>query len=321
MIISKTPFRVSLFGGSTDYASYYQKHGALLVGFAIDKYCYISVRKTPKIFNHRTCVSYSKLEKVNRNSDIEHNGVRGTLEYLKIRTGLEIHHIADLPSQTGTGSSSSFIVGLLHALSKIKRGVPSSKKALATTAISIERELLEESGGIQDQIWASYGGLNSIEIEPDGSFEVRPLPLSTDFEDRLLERLVLVYTGKTRKSFHIAKSHDDKESSSVKSEIHKLAQSAYKEICDGDISQIGNLLNESWNLKKQISPLVSSGSIDEFYKELQKEGMIGGKLMGSGGSGFIIGILEEGRKQDFTKKFAKSNVSFGFDKNGTQIMV
>jgi len=321
MIISKTPFRVSLFGGSTDYASYYQKHGSLLVGFAIDKYCYISIRKTPKIFNHRTCVSYSKLEKVNNNSDIEHNGVRGTLEYLKVKTGLEIHHIADLPSQTGTGSSSSFIVGLLHAISRLRRGVPSSKKSLAEMAIKIERELLEESGGIQDQIWASYGGLNSIEIARDGSFEVRPLPLSTDFQDRLLERLVLVYTGKTRKSFHIAKSHDDKEASGVKSKIHDLARSAYQEICKGEITGVGQLLHESWNLKKQISPFISSGGIDEFYKDLQKEGMIGGKLMGSGGSGFIIGILEEGRKQDFIKKFTKSNVEFGFDKNGTQIMV
>ena len=154
MIISKTPFRVSLFGGSTDYESFYSQNTSLLIGFALDKYCYLLTRKTPKIFNHKSKIMYSSIETVNNNKDIQHNGVRGVLEFLNIKYGLEISHLSDLPSQTGIGSSSSFIVGLLNALYTLKN-TDTSKKELAEQAIYIERKLLAESGGVQDQIWAA----------------------------------------------------------------------------------------------------------------------------------------------------------------------
>jgi len=319
MIISKTPFRISLFGGSTDYPSYYKKYGSLILGFAMDKYCYISLRKTPKIFAYKTLVSYSKLEKVSRNPDIEHNGVRGVLEYLKIKHGVEIHHLCDLPSQTGIGSSSSFIVGLLNAAHQLKKH-QCDVHCLAETAIEVERNLLGEPGGIQDQIWAAYGGISSIHIHTDGSFEVSPLPLSHQFKKDFLDRCALIYTGKTRQSFEIAKAHDNKKSESSKKAIHSLSHKAYSAFQDGDISRIGRLLHQSWQRKKEISPLISSDSIESMYGQLQDEGMIGGKLLGSGGSGFILCILKEGAKEQFAKKFSKLHIDFKFDESGSQII-
>ena len=186
MIISKTPFRVSLFGGSTDYESFYSKYGSLLIGFGINKYCYTSVRETPSIFDYLTRVSYSKVEIVNDNDNIQHNGVRGVLTYLNKHKGYEIAHMSDLPSQTGTGSSSSFIVGLLNCFTR-----DWSPKMLAQAAINVERKLLEEAGGIQDQIWAAYGGMNSIGISKDGSFCVRPLPVSEEFKQEFMNRIFI----------------------------------------------------------------------------------------------------------------------------------
>ena len=319
MIISKTPFRISLFGGSTDYPSFYKKHGSLILGFAMDKYCYISLRRTPKIFNYKTLVSYSQIEKGNTNSDIEHNGVRCVLKYMKIRYGVEIQHQCDLPSQTGIGSSSSFIVGLLNAAMQVKNQ-SCDTHCLAERDIEIERNLLGEPGGIQDQIWAAYGGVNSIHIHKNGSFEVKPLPLSNQFKEQLLSRCALIYTGKTRKSFDIAKAHDNKKIESSKKSIHSVAQQAYSAFQDGDISSIGRLLHQSWQHKKEISPLISSDSIESMYKDLQDEGMIGGKLLGSGGSGFILCVLKKDAKEQFVKKFSKIHISFGFDEQGSQII-
>jgi len=319
MIISKTPFRISLFGGSTDYPSFYKKHGALILGFAMDKYCYISLRKTPAIFNYKTLVSYSKLEKVSKNSDVEHNGVRGVLEFLKIRHGVEIHHLCDLPSQTGIGSSSSFIVGLLSSVMSLKKKT-CDVHCLAETAINIERELLGEPGGIQDQIWAAYGGVNSIHIHRNGSFEVKPLPLSNKFKQDFLDRCALIYTGKKRKSFDIARSHDSKQGEAAKKSIHSIAQSAYKAFQQEDIGEIAKLIHESWEYKKKISPLISSPHVESLYSDLKSAGMIGGKLLGTGGSGFIFCILSEGKKPSFVKKFSKIHVDFGFDEHGSQII-
>tara|TARA_R110002153_G_scaffold26366_3_gene82755 strand:- start:504 stop:1466 length:963 start_codon:yes stop_codon:yes gene_type:complete len=318
MIISKTPFRVSLFGGSTDYESYYSKYGSLLVGFTIDKYCYTMVRKTPKILGYKTRVSYSKVEVLNDNSRIEHNGVRGVLEYLKIKYGVEIAHISDIPSQTGTGSSSSFIVGLLNAFYAIQNKKP-TKKELAQEAIYIERKLLNESGGIQDQIWAAYGGINSIDINKEGDFQVKPLPVSSGFIEKFFSRCVLIYMGKTRKSYKIAKSHDC--NSKYKENIQKIAHKGYKSFLDQDIDGVATLLNQSWEEKKRVSELVSSDEIDLRYKELKENGVIGGKLLGSGGSGFMFGILGDGiTKSDFKKKYRSNFLDFTVSLNGSEII-
>ena len=225
---------------------------------------------------------------MNDNENIQHNGVRGVLQYLNKYKGYEISHMSDLPSQTGTGSSSSFIVGLLNCFTR-----DWSPKMLAKSAIHVERKLLEEAGGIQDQIWAAYGGMNSVGISQDGSFSVRPLPVSEEFKQDFMNRCIMIYTGKTRKSYKIAESHDKQDAEKHKINILEQAQKAYELFQAEDIEGIAECLGKSWENKKRISPLVSTPAVNKMYKSLESDGMIGGKLLGTGGSGFIFGILNE----------------------------
>ena len=320
MIISKTPFRVSLFGGSTDYESYYSQHGSFLIGFTINRYCYLCLRKTPKIFNYKTKVGYSAIEIVNNNKDIKHDGVRGVLKFLKIKYGVEISYLADLPSKAGIGSSSSFIVGLLNALHTLNNRTR-TKKELAEEAIYVERKLLNESGGIQDQIWAAYGGLNSIYIDHDGSFEVKPLCVSELFIEDFLERSVMIYTGHDRNSFKIAQSYNQKASQKYKHDIAKIAREARHKFEEKDIDGIGTLLDKSWQCKKSISNLISTTELDEMYKSLKKDGVIGAKLLGAGGAGFMFGILKDNvDKSSFKKKYRNNYVDFQLDQKGSTVI-
>lgn len=320
MIISKTPFRVSLFGGSTDYESFYSKHGSLIIGFCMNQYCYITLRKTPTIFPYHTRISYSKIEEVKNNTDIYHNGVRGVLDFLNIGYGLEINHLCDIPSQTGIGSSSSFVVGLLNAISSLEDKII-SKKELADYAIYIERKLLKEVGGIQDQIWAAYGGFNSIRINTNGSFEVLPLQIKEKFLDQLFARSILIYTGSSRNSFEIAKSHDNISNIENKLKIKKLAEEALPIIEKGYIGSLGELLDESWKEKQKISPIISNSNISEMYDFLKKQGMIGGKLLGAGGSGFIYCIMDnEQNKKDIIEKYPQLSININISPEGSHII-
>lgn len=320
MIISKTPFRISLFGGSTDYESFYSQYDSLIIGFCMDKYCYTCVRKTPSIFNHTSKISYSLTEIVSENRDIKHNGVRGVLEYLDIREGIEISHLSDLPSQTGIGSSSSFIVGLLKCIYEAK-GEVVSKEDIAKSAIFIERKLLNEPGGIQDQIWASYGGMNSIHINKNGSFEVKPLPVSDHFLSKFFDRTILIHTGKTRQSYSIANAHNNKSAISHKIKIANISHLGYDKFIQGDIEGVATLLHKSWVEKQKISPLISNNNITKAYSKLQKDGMIGGKLLGSGGQGFIFGILKSSKDQvNMQKKYKKNYVPIKLDEHGSMII-
>jgi D-glycero-alpha-D-manno-heptose-7-phosphate kinase len=332
MIITKTPFRVSLFGGSTDYRSYYEKHNALLIGFCINKYSYLNVRYTPHILDHHTRVTYSKTEIVNDNSKIEHDGVRGVLDYLTIKGGVEINHFSDLPAQTGIGSSSSFIVGLLKALMYLQSGRRDikDKKFFASTAIHIERELLKEAGGIQDQIWASYGGFNALLLEKNSrpacsldryGYKVRPMPLSDEFLQSFRDHSILLYTGRSRKSFEIAKAHDSKSCEPHKHEIKRIAHDAYRAFENEDLYVIGYLLNQSWLAKKSISPIITSDPVDDLYQDLYDNGMVGGKLLGSGGSGFIFGIFDKiSDRNKMIDKYHKLNINYNFDMKGSKIL-
>mgnify|MGYP001392710777 CR=1 FL=1 len=320
MIITRTPLRVSLFGGSTDYESFFSDNESLIIGFGINKYCYLAVRKTPTILDYKTKISYSKTEIVDNNNDIQHDGVRGCLSYLKIKHGVEISYNGDLPAQTGTGSSSSFVVGLLNALHAM-RGYRASKKTLADQSILIERKLLDEAGGIQDQIWAAYGGVSSIHIRKDGSFHVKPLPVCEHFLKDFMDRSVLIYSGRSRKSFEISKSHESPDSLKAKHNIKNIARDAYQQFLDSNIDNVATLLDKSWQHKKQISSLISGTDIDTMYSSLCKDGMIGGKLLGSGGSGFIFGILDKDvDKKVFKRKYKNRYVNFNFDLEGSKII-
>jgi D-glycero-alpha-D-manno-heptose-7-phosphate kinase len=319
MIICKTPFRISLFGGSTDYESFYSKYGSFLVGFAIDKYSYVSVRKNPSLFNYKSKISYSTVETVDHNKDIKHDGVRGVIEYFKyIDERLEISSFSDLPAQTGVGSSSSFVVGLINALEYKKKYSP---KQLAQYAIQVERFHLNEAGGIQDQIWAAYGGLNSIAINTDGSFNVRPLPVSDDFIKDFIESSFLIYTGKNRQSFKIAASHDTGSEDENKQKILSLAYDGYEAFCSENKNEIGLLVRESWESKRRISNLICTPEVDQMMSELLDYGMIGGKLIGSGGSGFIFGIARDIKSKKRIKDIFNSGYTeFDIARKGSTII-
>lgn len=322
MIISKTPFRISLFGGSTDYESFYSEHGSLLVGLALDKYCYITVRDNPNIFDYCSKITYSTIESVNDNRDIKHNGVRGVLEYFNLLDRrLEISCFNDLPAQTGIGSSSSFVVGLINALMYHTRRYKFSPTRLAEHAINVERKHLKEAGGIQDQIWAAYGGFNSINIKEDGKFKVKPLPVCDDFVKDFIDRSFLLYTGSNRQSFKIASSHDTGSQDINKKNILDLAKEGYKAFCDEDLTRVANLLRDSWESKKKISNLICTKEVDEMMDYLNNYGMTGGKLIGSGGSGFIFGIASSFReKQRIQYIFSKKYIDFNISKTGSMII-
>jgi D-glycero-alpha-D-manno-heptose-7-phosphate kinase len=318
MIITKTPYRISLFGGSTDYHSYYSLYESLLIGFTIDKYCYVACRKTPNILPYLSKITYSNSETVDDNAKIQHPAVRGCLEFLGINYGVEMLHMGDLPAQTGTGSSSSFVVGLLKAINYINKN-SINKYDLANAAIYVERHLLGESGGIQDQIWAAYGGFNSIHIEKNGEFEVKPLPVSEKLKDQFLKRSFLLYTGKTRKSFEIAASHERRGAEEEKHKIKEIAHEAYNCFTGSDIDCIGALLHESWERKRKISDLVCPPDISAIYTDLQDLGMIGGKLLGSGGSGFIFGIADSISSSIDIKRQYKC-IDWNFSNDGAKLI-
>jgi D-glycero-alpha-D-manno-heptose-7-phosphate kinase len=314
MIICKTPYRVSLFGGSTDYANYYEEYGSLLIGFALKQYNYTTIRYTPKLLSYKTKVSYSQTEYVDDNRNIKNNAARGVLEFLGISDAVEITHMSDLPAQTGIGSSSSFIVGLLNAAYSLM-GEPTNKEKIAKEAVYIERVLLDEPGGCQDSIWASYGGLNSIHIDKTGEFDVRPLPLSQEFTQKLMDRSIMVYTGNSRQSFDLARSHKPD-----KKEIHRLAKYALLSFYECDLNSVARLLGETWEAKKAISDQITTPEVDAIYNDLKSMGMIGGKLLGAGGSGFIFGILSEDFDGMIYTKYGNLMVPVGIDYKGSNIL-
>jgi len=314
MIIVKAPFRLSLFGGSTDYESFYKEHGSLLIGTTIDKYIYTSFRFRPSIVSDMSVISYSKQEVVSDIKDIKHPLIREILKRYSgpDQTSVDIHMFSDIPSRTGLGGSSTFCVSILYALWKEYR-LNINKKKIATEAICIEREILKEPGGIQDQIWASYGGLNSIEITTNGEFFVRPLPVSYEFKKLFEDSLILVYTNDQRTdSGEIAKSHDNKD----KTKILELSKTAYNSFLKEDLKEIGTLLLESWKEKQKISSLISNNKINEIAEKLLTIGAYGVKLLGSGGCGFVLGICDPKVKEKAKEIFNKNVLDVKLEFNG-----
>ena len=288
MIISRTPYRLSFFGGGTDFPAWYRKHGGAVLATTIDKYCYLSCRHLPPFFEHKIRVVYSKIESCQTTDEIEHPAVREVLRYLNIDRGVEIHHDGDLPARSGMGTSSSFTVGLLHALYALKGYMP-SKHQLATESIHIEQEILKETVGSQDQVSAAYGGFNHITFMPNNTFSVRPITLSSDRLKELNSHLMLFYTGIMRTSSNIAESYvNDMEGRKRQLRIMKdLIEESISILNNGDdITGFGELLHESWQAKRSLSPKVSNSTVDEMYETATSAGAIGGKLTGAGGGGF-----------------------------------
>lgn len=325
MIISKTPYRISLFGGGTDYPSWYQNYGGQVISTTIDKYIYISLRILPSFFKHKYRIVYSKTENVKKISDIKHPAVREALKFFKIKDGLEIHYDGDLPARSGMGSSSAFVVGLFNVLNSfLKKNY--TKKKLSLDSIDFEHKVLNETVGSQDQIAASYGGFNLITFAKDNSFQVSNISKNISYIKKLNENLVLVYTGIVRTANDIAKTYVNKFSSFNNK---KRMQSILQNVEDAKIlienkrlDDIGRLLHESWMRKKDLSAQVTNDKINFIYNLGMKYGALGGKLLGAGGGGFFLFYVPLEKRSYFLKKINKFlNIPFKFSNNGSQIIL
>lgn len=315
MILVKSPFRVSFFGGSTDYADFYEQHGSFIFGCAINKYAYVSIRNKPKILSEASTISYSKFERVKDLNNIENPIIRETLKYFGIDGAIEFLSFSDVPSRTGLGGSSSYCVGMSHLL-RTFLNKKISKKQIAKDAIEIERNILKESGGIQDQIWAAYGGLNTIEINKNGDFFVKPLPITNDFKDHLLDSMVLIYSNEQRISDNVAKSHENKD----KTSILKLSHEAYAHLLSEDIKSMGSLMYQAWLEKSKISNHVSTKSVDDIISTCMNIGAYGAKLLGAGGCGFVLVLCDPCVKKKISEIFIDNILEFDFDYNGASTM-
>ena len=290
MIISRTPYRISFFGGGTDYPAWYRQHGGAVLAATIDKYCYITCRYLPPFFEHRFRVVYSKIESCQTVEEIDHPAVRGVLGYLKMERSLEIHHDGDLPARSGMGSSSAFTVGLLHALYALKGRMP-GRRQLGMESIRIEQDLIQETVGSQDQVQAAYGGLNYVTFHADDEFSVRPVTIAPERIKELNSYLMLFYTGIKRTASDIAESYvNDVESRKRQLRIMKdLVKEGMTVLNSGeDLVAFGGLMREAWQVKRSFSAKVSNSKVDDLFERAISAGAIGGKLTGAGGGGFML---------------------------------
>lgn len=321
MIITKTPFRMSFFGGGTDFPGFYEKYTGAVISTTFDKYCYVTVRHLPRFFDYTSQLVYSKMEHVASVEEIEHPAIREAMKYLDMHE-LRIAYDADLPARSGLGTSSSFAVGLLNAFYSLK-GKYADKKKLADDAIYLERVLCKESGGIQDQIAASFGGFNRINFSPDG-YSVEPIIISPDRKHELNKNLLLFFTGFSRFSSDIQNGTESaiKDKTEQLKEMLSLVDDAQSILTSKtDLKEFGNLLHYTWELKRGISDKISNSSIDELYLRAIKAGAVGGKLLGAGGGGFLLFYVEQ-EKQSTVIKAMKDllYVPFEFENEGTKVV-
>ena len=321
MIITKTPFRMSFFGGGTDFPEFYKEHGGAVISTTFDKYCYVNVRHLPRFFHYSTELSYSKIERVTSVEDIEHPAIREAMKMLDMHE-LRLTYEADLPARSGLGTSSSFAVGMLNAFYALK-GKYADKRKLADDAIYLERVLCKESGGVQDQIAAAFGGFNRINFGAEG-YEVNPVIISPERKVLLNQRLMLFFTGFSRFSSDIQvktqQALEDKKAQLL--EMIQLADEAEAVLTSKtDLNEFGRLLDYTWRLKRGITQQISTDSIDGLYKKALEAGALGGKLLGAGGGGFLLFYVEE-EKQAAVAKALKNllYVPFQFENGGTRVI-
>jgi D-glycero-alpha-D-manno-heptose-7-phosphate kinase len=325
MIITRTPFRISFFGGGTDYPAWYHEHGGSVLATSIDKYCYITCRRLPPFFDHKHRIVYSLIENVQSIDEIQHPAVRAVLRWSGISEGLEIHHDGDLPARSGLGSSSSFTVGLVNALAGL-RGKITSKDELAKDAIHIEQNLIGESVGSQDQVSAAYGGFNRIEFFQNGGFGVSPVILPRQRRQELNNHLMLCFTGISRIAAEVAQSKIDNLMNRQREleTMHAMVDQAISILQDTTIaiSEFGALLHQSWELKRTLSDRVSTPHIDQVYEAARGEGAIGGKILGAGGGGFMLLFAPPERHASIRAKLnTLVHVPFGFDDTGSRVVL
>lgn len=322
MIITRTPFRMSFFGGGTDLSGFFNEHGGAVISTTFDKYCYVTVRHLPAFFDYKTHLTYSKTEYVNSYEEIQHPAIREAMKHMDMHN-IRLTYESDLPARTGLGTSSSFAVGMIEAFYALN-GKYADKRKLADDAIYLERELCKEAGGIQDQIAASFGGLNRIDFSKDG-YTVRPIVISRARKEKLNNNLMLFFTGFSRFSSDIQKGTEKSMKDKTKEllEMYSLVDKAEKVLTDEswDLDEFGRLLDYTWKLKRGISSGISTGSIDEQYEKAVKAGALGGKLLGAGGGGFLLFYVPQ-EKQEAVKKALENQmyVPFKFENEGTRII-
>jgi D-glycero-alpha-D-manno-heptose-7-phosphate kinase len=325
MIISKTPVRVSFFGGGTDYPDYYKEFGGRVLSTSIDKYIYITVNKIAGLLDHKYRISYSKLELCNDVEEINHPVVREVIKYLGITDGLEINIISDLPARTGIGSSSSFTVGLLHSLYALQ-GVMKSKEALAKEAIHIEFDILKERVGVQDQLAAAYGGLNFMNFSSE-SLEVNPLIITKERKEKLENNLLMFYTGINRFASEVLKEQiqktQEKKISTELKDIYDMVQKGMNILTDAskNLDEFGELMHEAWMAKRSLSTAISNDFLDEIYNISKSAGALGGKLLGAGGGGFFVFYVPKEKQAEVKKALSHlHSIDFNFENGGSRII-
>ncbi len=305
MIITKTPYRVSLFGGGTDHPAWYREHGGEVLSFAIDKYCYISTRILPPFFNHKYRIVYSEMELPNSVNEIKHPAVREGIRKYAANLFLEVQHHGDLPARSGVGSSSAFAVGLIHSL-YLLQGKTISASDLATQAITLEQDDCKETVGSQDQVACALGGMNYLTFGNEINWQAESIKLSPLQKEDIEDRMVLIYSGINRLSSDISKTFLDNLDSKKKvlvrtAELARESRDLIKNA--GDLDLIGAMLQESWSLKRQMNSQAVTSELEDLYARAQKAGALGGKILGAGGGGFCMFWVKSGEREDFLSRF------------------
>ena len=323
MIITRTPYRISFFGGSTDYPAYYREHGGCVLGTTIDKYCYLFLRRLPPFFEHKHRIVWSEIELVGDIGEIHHPLVRETYRMMGVADGLELHHEGDLPARTGLGTSSAFTVGLLQCLYALKGQMP-AKMQLAKDAIHIEQDALAQNVGCQDQVWAAFGGFNRIDFMPDDSIIVNPVILKAERVKELESHLMLLFTGFARNASDVA-AEQVRETPNHHSELSEMCDMVhcgqYILTSQTDIREFGKMLNRSWQIKRRLSTAISNDSIDALYSKALENGADGGKLLGAGGGGFLLIFARPEVQPQIKETLGLLHVPFHFERGGAQVIV
>lgn len=320
MIITQAPFRISFFGGGTDFPAFFEKHGGKVLSTTIDKYCYLNVRHLPPFFEYANHVTYSVIERAATEEEIQHPAIREAMKFLDMHE-LSITYDADLPARSGLGTSSSLAVALLMSFYALK-GKYVDKRRLAAEAIHLERNLCGESGGLQDQIAAAYGGLNRIDFSGEG-FDVTPIVISKARKQRLNDRLMLFFTGFSRFSSSIQVEHEKairtKEQRLL--ELLSLVDEAEKALIMGDLDDFGRMLDHTWQLKRGLNAAVSTDAIDRFYEAAKRAGALGGKLLGAGGGGFLLLYVRQEDQPRVRRALEQlKEIPFRFEDGGARIL-
>ncbi|MGC2247273.1 MAG: hypothetical protein WA609_11780 [Terriglobales bacterium] len=325
MVITSTPMRISFFGGGTDYPVWYREHGGAVLATTIDKSCYITCRWLPPFFEYHSRVSYSRVENVSANAAIEHPSVRGCLEFMGIKEGIEVHHVADLPARTGLGTSSSFTVGLLNGLYALRNQMR-DKHSLAMEAINVEQDVLKETVGAQDQVSAAYGGFNRINFNTDESVDVSRILAPGERLAELEGHLALYFTGFSRIASEIAQEqvrqtpNKTRELDTMRALVDEAEAIVTNPNCP--IVDFGKLLHQSWNIKRTLTQRITNPAIDEIYEAGLSAGALGGKLLGAGGGGFMVFFVPPQRREALRERLKKLLcIPFKFSTRGSHVVL